>query len=201
MRRHVAAVRERVHPRPLRHPLSLGQLEKRAQVVDVRVNTPVGDEAEQMDVAAALSRAPERGSERAVLRERAVLDREAHAREVLEQDPARPDREVPHLRVPHLSHWKPDRLTGGGERRVRIAIPQRVEGGRARELDGVSRPGRGDPPAVQDDEDDGLQAASAAARQIASNDTRSSEAPPTSAPSTSGSGRSTAALSGLTDPP
>ena len=154
-----------------------------------------------MDVAAALARAPERGRERVVPCERAVLDREAHTREVLEQDPAGPDREVPDLRVPHLSRRKPDRLTRGGEHGVRVAIPERVEDRRAGELDRVSRSGRSDAPAVQDDEDDGPQAASTPARQIASNETRSSEAPPTSAPSTSGSARSTAALSGFTDPP
>ena len=176
-------------------------LEQRAQVVDVRVDATVRDEPEQMDVPAALTRTCERRDERLVLGERAVRDRAIHAREILEQDPARADREVADLRVPHLARREPHRLARRGERPVRVALPERVEHGRVRELDRVPRARRSDPPAVEDDEDDGLQAASAPARQIASNDGTSSEAPPTSAPSTSGSARSTPALSGFTEPP
>ena len=87
------------------------------------------------------------------------------------------------------------------QRGVRIPRHERVEDGCVGELDGVPRAGRGDPPAVEDDEADGRQAASAPARQIASNDWTSSDAPPTSAPSTSGSDRSVAAFSGFTEPP
>ena len=53
---------------------------------------------------------------------------------------------------------------------VRIPLPERVEDGRLGELDGVARAGRREPPPVEDDEDDRAQTASAAARQIASND-------------------------------
>ena len=132
----------------------------------------------------------------------AVRDRPVHALEVLQQDPARSDREVPDLRVAHLAVRQADGLPGRRERRVRIASPERVEDGRVGLVDRISGPGRRKSPAVEDDEDDRPQAtASAPARQIAANDVASSDAPPTSAPSTSGSASSTAALSGLTEPP
>ena len=41
--------------------------------------------------------------------ERAVLDGAGDADEVLVQDPPRPDRQVPDLRVPHLAVRQPDR--------------------------------------------------------------------------------------------
>ena len=199
--RDVAAVGERVDPRPVSHPLTLGQHEQRAEVVDVRVHSAVRDEPEQMDVSPAFARAPERGDERGVLGERAVGDREVHAGEVLEEDPPRADREVTDLGVSHLPGRQPHGLTRRGESRVREALPERVEHRRSRELDGVPRPGRCDTPAVEDDEDDGSHRAPAPARQIASNDWTSSEAPPTSAPSTSGKASRRPALSGFTEPP
>ncbi len=159
----------------------------------VRVHAPVGDEPEQVDVLAAL----ERGDERRVLEERAVLDRLVHAHQVLEGHASGADREMSDLRVPHLPGRKADRLPGGLEGRVRVLGPQAVEGRRVGELDRVPGPGRGEAPAVQDDE----RYEREAARQIAPNDSTSSEAPPTSAPSTAGSARISAAFSGLTDPP
>ncbi len=199
--RDVTPVGERMDPRALGHALDLGHREERTEVVDVGVNAAVGDEPEEMQVAATLARASERREQRLVPRERAVLDRAIHPREILEQDPARPDREVADLRVPHLPGRKAHRLARRRECRVRVPLPESVEHRRAGELDGVPWPRRRNPPAVEDDEADGLQATSAAARQIASNDVTSSDAPPTSAPSTAGCPRSTAALSGFTEPP
>jgi len=82
-----------------------------------------------------------------------------------------------------------------------MPVPERVEHRRVGKLDGVPRAGGRDPPPVENDETDEVLAVSAPARQIASNDWRSSEAPPTSAPSTSGRARSVAAFSGFTEPP
>ena len=83
--------------------------------------------------------------------------------------------------------------------RVRVVAPQPVEDGRLGELDRVARAGRRDAPAVEDDERyEGIRAA---VSHIALNDSTSSEAPPTRAPSTSGCASSTPALSGLTEPP
>ncbi len=94
------------------------------------------------------------------------------------------------LGVAHLPRRQADRLARRGERRVRVLRPQPVEDRRVGEVDGVARARRGAAPAVEDDERDereGLHhAAAAAASQIAANDSTWSEAPPTSAPSTSG---------------
>src|SRR5262245_35914091 len=132
-----------------------------------------------------------------VLEEGAVLDRLVHAHEVLEEHAARTNREMADLGVPHLAVRKTDGLAGGRERRVRVRAPEPVEVGRVGELDRVAGTGRCAAPAVEDDE----RYEWMAARQIAVNESSSRDAPPTSAPSTSGWASSSAALSGLTEPP
>jgi len=97
---------------------------------------------------------PEGGQQRRVLEERAVADGGIHALEILEENPARADRQVADLGVAHLPGRQPDRLAGGREGRVRVLAPEPVEDGRASQLDGVARPGRRAAPAVEDDEDD-----------------------------------------------
>src|SRR5262249_28657810 len=121
--------------------------------------------------------------------------------EVLEEDPPRPDRQVPDLGVAHLALREADGLPGGRESRVRIARPQVVEHRGVGQLDRVPRPGRRDPPTVEDDQRDEAQTASSAARQIASTDRGPTDAPPTSPRSRSGSGRRRGAVSGWTEPP
>ncbi len=59
-------------------PSRSAKLEERAEVVDVRVDAAVRHEPEQVDVAAALARTPERRDERGVLRERSVRDSLIH---------------------------------------------------------------------------------------------------------------------------
>ena len=157
----------------------------------------VRDEPEQVHVPAALTRALERADERRVLEEGAVANRDVHALEVLEEDPPGADREVADLGVAHLSLRQPDRLARGLQRRVRVLPPEPVEDGRLRQLDGVARPGRCAAPAVEDDERYEVDAA----RQIAAKESGSSEAPPTRAPSTDVCDISSAAFSGLTEPP
>jgi hypothetical protein len=77
-------------------------------VIDVRVDASVRDEAEEMYLAASLARSP-KGTEQGIVREeRAVLDRGVDAHQILEENPARPDREVPDLRVAHLPRGQPD---------------------------------------------------------------------------------------------
>ncbi len=105
------------------------------------------------------------------------------------------------LGVAHLAGREPHGLAGRRERPMWVARTERIEHRRVGELDGVARPRWREPPAVEDDQDDGPQATSAPALQIASNEGKSSDAPPTSAPSTSGSERSVAALPGFTEPP
>ena len=88
-RRDVAPVGEGIDPGALLHAESACELEQRLQVVDVRVDAAVRDEPEQVHVPAALTRALEGADERRVLEERAVADRDVHALEILEEDPAR----------------------------------------------------------------------------------------------------------------
>ena len=86
--------------------------------------------------------------------ERPVLDRPRHADEVLVEDPARADRQVPDLRVAHLPVGQPDRGTGGVELRVRVARDEVVEHRRVPRARRRCPARRGDPPAVEDDERD-----------------------------------------------
>ena len=148
----VAAVREGVDPRPLLHPFAAGELEQRAEVVDVRVHPAVGHEAEEMYRATTFLRAAERAQERLVGEERPVLDRACHPHEILVEDPAGPDRQVADFRVAHLAVREPDRRARRCELRVRIARPQPVKDGCLCQLDGVARPGRRAAPTVEDDE-------------------------------------------------
>ena len=164
-------------------------------MVDVRVHAAVRDEAEQVDVLAAL----ERAAQDFVLEELAGLDRPVHADEVLEEDATRADRQMADLGVAHLAVRQADRRARGDELRVRMVAPQPVEDGRVGELDRVARARRRDSPAVEDDESyEGIRAA---VSHIALKESTSRDAPPTRAPSTSGCASSAPALSGLTDPP
>ena len=115
VRRDVAAVGERVDP-----GLVGCEAEQCAEVVDVRVDASVGDEAEQVDVPAALER-PAQGR---ALEERAVLDRLVHAHQVLEEDPAGADRQMADLGVAHLAGREADRLARRLQRRMRVPRPR-----------------------------------------------------------------------------
>jgi hypothetical protein len=106
----VPSIGEGMDERALLRPLAVRQLEQRAQVVDVRVNAAVGDEAEQVDVRPPLLGALESADERRVLEERAVGDRPVHTLEVLVEDAPGADRQVPHLGIAHLAFREPDRL-------------------------------------------------------------------------------------------
>ncbi len=138
----------------------------------------------------------EGGHERFILEERAVLDRLADPGQILVEAAAGADRQVPDLRVAHLAGGQPDGLSRGNERRVRVGRPEPVEYGRVRERDRVPRSRWSTAPAVEDDE-----RYERAASQIPANDSTSRDAPPTSAPSTSGCDRSSSAFSGFTEPP
>ena len=107
---------------------------------------------------------------------------------------------MPYLGVTHLTGRQSYVPAGSDQFAMSVALPQRVKHGGIRELDGVPRSGRSDAPAVQDHQDDGLRHEVAAAA-MASRLSGSSEAPPTSAPSMSGCDSSSAAFSGLTEPP
>src|SRR5690348_12441290 len=147
------------------------------------MDAAVGDESEQVDVRPALLRPLKRPDQRGVLEQGSVRDRAVHPLEVLVEDAPRTDRQMADLRVAHLPGRQADGLAGRSERGVRVARPQRIEDGRLGELDRVPRPGRRAPPAVEDDERYERKRR-VAVSQIAVNDSTSSDAPPTRAPST-----------------
>src|SRR3954462_14729439 len=157
------------------------------------MHAAVRDEAEQVHPLTAL----ERRHERRVGEERPVRDRAVDPHQVLEEHATGSDRQVADLRVPHLPGRQADGFPGGVERRGRKRTPETVEVRGPRELDGVSGAGRRAAPAVEDDE----RYERMLARQIAVKESTPSDAPPTSAPSTAGCASSSAALSGLTEPP
>src|SRR3990170_1511869 len=157
-----------------------------------------------MHVTSPLACAREGQHELLVLEERAVTNREVDAHQILEEHATGADRQVPDLGVPHLPGRESDCLARCFQGRVRVVLPEPVEHGCVRELDRVPRARRSEAPPVEDDERDELrhaEATCAAARQIASKDVGSSEAPPTRAPSTSGWTSSDDAFCGLTEPP
>ncbi len=201
MRRDVAAVGEGVD-RDARHACRERRSGDRAQVVDVRVHAAVGDEPRDVQHTAPAASGRERRLQRGVARERPVGHRIADAHQVLGDDAPRADVEMPDLGVAHLPLGQPDGTAGGDQRGVRIALPERVEDGRPRERHGVPGPVGRETEAVEHDERDGSGHQPAdAARAIAAKLPGSRQAPPTSAPSTSGCASSSAALSGLTEPP
>ena len=177
-------------------------------MVDARVHAAVGDEREDVHARRGLQRL----EQHRVAAEAGQLRRLVDEREVLLDDGACPEIEMADLGVAHLPVGQPDGAAARGQRRVRIALPERVEDRRVRQRDGVAGTVRRESPAIEDDEADrgrgrhetaAYEAAATctAASTMRAKDSGSSDAPPTSAPSTSGSASSSAALSGATEPP
>jgi hypothetical protein len=107
----VAAVTEEVDV-DLGHANLLGYLEKSEQVVDVRVNTTVRDETEQVETAVALLCVGEALDDIVDLVELALLDGLVDADNVLPHDSAGTNVQVADLAVAHQTLGKTD-----GERR------------------------------------------------------------------------------------
>ena len=133
------------------HPALLGEARQRNQVVVMRVDPTVADEADEVQrgrpsVVAGLDqrRNPE---------EAPVLDRDSDAHEVLHHDPSGPKVEVSDLRVAHLTF----RQAHGSSRRIeqrpgQRRIPQRAPRGRVREGDRIGVLLDAIPPAVENHE-------------------------------------------------
>ena len=151
--------------------------------------------------------AVDRLGEHGVVEQRAVLDRQVDARELLVDDAAGADVEVPDLGVAHLPLGQPDGEPGARERRPRAAREQPVEVGRVARASrrcpagGSARP---KPSMMTRSTRAGCSHAhGVVARRatMSANESASSAAPPTSAPSMSGSAKNMRAFSGLTEPP
>ncbi len=196
--RGVAAIGEAVD-HEVTHRETSGELQQRLQVAEAGVHAAVGDQPDQVHTL----RAGERVHDRGVLAQHPVEHGVVDTREVLADDSAGAEVEVADLGVAHLALGEPHGAPGGRQRGVRVGAPQRVEHRRARQRDGVAGARVGEAPAVQHDQAGAGQGErrQEAACTIDANVSACSEAPPTSAPSTSGSASSEGALSGLTEPP
>ncbi len=203
VRLRVAAVGEAVHEQ-LADLEARREFDERVQVLEARVHAAVGCEADEVH-----ARGDGEGvADHGVRRERARGDGFVDAHEVLAHDRARAEVQVADLGVAHLAFRETHGVPAGAQGGVRVGRPETVEDGGGSERDRVARPRLREPPAVQHHEARGGKASSvrgllahAAAFTIAMKGSGFSEAPPTSAPSTSGSESSSAAFSGFTEPP
>ena len=101
-------------------------------MLEARVHTTVRSQADQVNAAAGPGRSTfESGSQHRVRSQRAVLDRQVDPRQVLHDDGAGAEVEMPHLRVAHLTLRQADGETTGGQRSVRVAVPELVKDRRA----------------------------------------------------------------------
>ena len=193
--RGVAPVRERVD-HDIVHALAAGELDERAEVVHARVDAAVRHEPQQVQALG-----PARLAQCLVLEERAVLDRLVDPQQVLLHDRTRAEVQVAHLGVPHLALRQADGRPVCDERGVRILLPELVEDRSVRQLDRVAWPRLRERPPVEYHQKGAREAHCEAALKISAKPFGSRLAPPTSAPSTSGWARISAALSGFTLPP
>jgi len=193
----------------------LRDLEQTEQVGDVAVDAAVGEQSHQVDGPALTHSAVDRLEEHGVRVDGAVGDREIDPREFLIDHAAGSDVEVTDLRVAHLVFRQPHVLPGAGHGRPGEALEEPVQGGSVRERHGVAGTRRRKAVAVHDHEQsrqtqpialdlgDRVESGIAhlAACTMSAKDDATSAAPPTSAPSMSGSPKNIEAFSGLTDPP
>ena len=225
----VAAVQKRVHDH-VGGSLAAGHLQACLKVPHVAVHAAVGDEAQQVQRGASSHRLRERVLEHAVGEERAILDGLGDAREVLVNDAAGADVQVPDLGVAHLARRQPHGRPRGLKRAVRVRGQQTVERGGTRLADGIAGTVRGYSPAVHDHQHDrpeqatdrgkrrvarllgrqsagrfagalGLVHAGSAKPAMRANSSASRLAPPTSTPSMSGCAISSSMLAAFTLPP
>ena len=194
--RRVAAVGEGVHDQVLDPPLG-GELDQRLEVAVGGMHAAVGHQPDEVHARGVA----ERRLQHLVLGERAVLDRGVDPRQVLGDDRAGPQVEMPDLGVAHLPLGEPDARPHRGQRGVGMLLPQLVEDRRLRQRDRVAGPGLSEPPAIQHHQADGRDSHARAASTIAANASGSSDAPPIRPPSTSGWARISAALSAFIEPP
>jgi hypothetical protein len=151
----VTPVRECVHIG--RHARLTSRLEQRGDVVDVGMHPAVGDQPEQMEPAAARAHVLEQPHQRAAPEKIPGLDGDIDARQVLEHHPPGADVHVAHFRVPHDPFGQADRRAVRGEQRRGEFRAQPGHVLRRRHGDGVVGEGPPLAPAVENDEERGLQ--------------------------------------------
>ncbi len=205
-RRRVPSIGEGVERHALgRQPDVLRQLHHGDDVLVDGVNPARADEPHQVQRAAVLDGVVGGHAQDGIADEFAVVDGLADSRQVLQHREARPQVEMADLRVAHLALRKANVLPGSREPTGRPGGRQVMPGGHLRGEQRVALRVVVQAEAVEHAQDHRSRRhqvrTSAAARTIAAKRDASSEAPPTSAPSTSGMAKRSPELSGVQLPP
>ena len=145
------------------------------QMVDVAVHTAVGEQARQMQTAAAAACFFHHVLQHGVVEQGAVLKGHVDARHVLIDDASRTDIEVSHLGVAHIAGRQAHFAPGGGKAAVGAARHQVIQMGRGCHPGGIAFPFFRQAPAVKDEQQGGghargslLRAAAAAPHRFSS---------------------------------
>ena len=138
------------------HALAGRELDAGLEVLPAGVDAAVGDEADQVQAPARRFAARAQAARSASFSKKLPsATRVVDPGQVLLDDRAGAEVEVADLGVAHLPVGQADVAARGRQLRVRVALPERVEGRRLGERDRVARPGLGEAPAVEDDEREG----------------------------------------------
>ena len=129
------------------------EADHRIKMARVRVDATVAKQPHQVERAPRRRQGVPNGADQGrVAVERPVPDRRVDARQVLQDPKASAKVEVPHLGVPNLTLRQSHRLTGGVKSRCHPGLRKRIKMGRRDGGNRVPRPGRGDAPAIEDDQ-------------------------------------------------
>ena len=134
--------------------LLLGHFQQRIEMILTRVHAAIGDQAKQVQLAAAGARILHRLDEHGMGEEFAVLDHQVDARDVHVHDAPRADVEMADFAVAHLPFGQSDKRSAGVNQRVGIFAQQPVVGWLARQGDGVGFGFGAVSPAVENDENE-----------------------------------------------
>ena len=131
----------------------LGHAQQGVEVILVRVNTPIGEQAEHVQVAFASAGRLHRFEQHWAGEQFAILDHEIDLGDVHVNNPAGTDVQVPDFAVAHLSGWQSDKASTGVNQRVGILGQQFVVCWLAGQRDSIGIRRGSIAPAVKNDED------------------------------------------------
>ncbi len=120
----------------------------------IRMHATIGNQSEQMKLAATRARVLHGIEQHRMLEEFAILDHELDARRIHMHDSSRADVQVPDFAVAHLAVRQADVRATGLNQRVGILAQQAVVSGLAGKRDCVGFGFGAISPAVEDDEDE-----------------------------------------------
>ena len=146
--RHIPAVQKSMYINLLQS-CRLCHFQQRFQMINVTVNAAVTEQAHQVQRTVLFFCMPQRIQQHLVLKETAFFDGMGNQGQVLINDPARPDVQMPYFRIPNLTSRQPYIFPAGLQLCVgiirKVAVQVRGTGCRRR----IVRTGRGNAPAVQ----------------------------------------------------